>query len=303
MYVGNGYGVLEFDGSSWRLIQTANNSFCRSLAKDADGRIYVGASSEFGFLAPSANGDLRYVSLLHHVSDEDRVFNYVWTTLSTPDGIYFQTQERLFRFRPDRSPGMSATEDSWDVKVWQPTGRFAYAFWADHSYYVHQIGVGLMRMSGDSLQLVPGSEQFADGRMQVLLPLKDRPGMLLLGTFEQGLFLYDGHNFQPLRTEADAYLRGCTLYDGIALTDGSIGLVTLDAGFVMLDAAGRLIQHLDKTTGFPSSTLTALYEDRQRNIWLAYDGGIAIVESNSPLTRFHGVSGSGPVDLKRFNSI
>ena len=44
MYIGDGYGVQEFDGSNWRLITNSNRSFGRSLAKAADGRIYVGSS-------------------------------------------------------------------------------------------------------------------------------------------------------------------------------------------------------------------------------------------------------------------
>ena len=42
MYIGDGYGIQEFDGSSWRMIINPNHSFGRSLCKDANGRIYAG---------------------------------------------------------------------------------------------------------------------------------------------------------------------------------------------------------------------------------------------------------------------
>jgi hypothetical protein len=72
MYIGNGYGVLEFDGSSWRLIQTTERSQCQSLAKDDDGRIYVGGTSDFGYLEPDSTGSMVYVSLGERLDPEDR---------------------------------------------------------------------------------------------------------------------------------------------------------------------------------------------------------------------------------------
>jgi len=41
VYVGNNAGVLEYDGTSWRLIRMPNKTTVRSLAKDGAGRIYV----------------------------------------------------------------------------------------------------------------------------------------------------------------------------------------------------------------------------------------------------------------------
>jgi len=64
MYIGNGYGVQEFDGASWRLVLASNHSFARSFAKDSTGRIYVGCGADLGYLQPDDSGDLKFVSLL-----------------------------------------------------------------------------------------------------------------------------------------------------------------------------------------------------------------------------------------------
>ena len=49
----------------------------------------------------------------------------------------------------------------------------------------------------------------------MLLPLDGgRSPQLLLGTFNRGLFRYDGKTFTPFATDADAYLRERTLYKG-----------------------------------------------------------------------------------------
>jgi hypothetical protein len=134
MYIGDGFGVQEFDGSTWRLILSPNESFGRSLAIDAKGRIYVGSSGMLGYLAPDDFGSMQYMSLLDYIKPEDRTFNYVWTVQATHEGIYFQTRERLFRFSPvaaDADPKISA--EPWQVKVWKPDDNFGYTFWTGQS--------------------------------------------------------------------------------------------------------------------------------------------------------------------------
>ncbi|HNX96817.1 MAG TPA: histidine kinase, partial [Candidatus Aminicenantes bacterium] len=62
IYVGNGLGILEYDGARWRLIRTEKGASVRSLAVDGLGRVFVGAIREFGCLAPDPQGTMRYVS-------------------------------------------------------------------------------------------------------------------------------------------------------------------------------------------------------------------------------------------------
>ncbi len=122
LYVGNSLGVLEYDGASWRLIQTPNKGLVRALASDEHGRIYVGTTADFGYLAPNAAGQMQYVSLIEHVKPDDRVFNDVWTAYVTPQGVYFQSRERLFRATP---PNPSLAGDTWHVRSWNPQGPFS----------------------------------------------------------------------------------------------------------------------------------------------------------------------------------
>src|SRR5271156_5204194 len=42
MYFANLWGILEFDGATWRTIQLPNGASCTSLTKDETGTIYVG---------------------------------------------------------------------------------------------------------------------------------------------------------------------------------------------------------------------------------------------------------------------
>jgi signal transduction histidine kinase/ligand-binding sensor domain-containing protein len=278
MYVGNNLGLLEYDGATWRMIP-AGNFVVRSLAKDGQGRLYIGSTGEFGYLAADATGQMHYVSLLKEVKPEDRTFNDVWTTNVTPDGIYFQAREILIRLTP------STSGERWTVRTWKPTGRFLYGFFVRGAYYVHQQGVGLQRMVHDELQTIAGSEPFAEERAQVLLPYGDTD--LLFGTFNHGLYRYDGRSFTPFTTEIDDLLKSQTLYKGITLPDGTLGLSTISGGAFILDPrSGRALRRLNLAIGLPADNGLAIFADRAGTLWLALEGAICQVETPSPLTRF-----------------
>jgi signal transduction histidine kinase/DNA-binding response OmpR family regulator/ligand-binding sensor domain-containing protein/heme exporter protein D len=272
IYVGNNVGVLEYDGVSWRTIEVPNRSVIRSLARDADGRIYVGALGDFGYLSPDARGETQFVSLLDHVPEADRAFADVWRTLVTPQGVYFQSQQRLFRWSGGR------------MRVWRPISKFHRASVVDGTLYIGQPETGLMRMVGDALEPLPDGKRFADEVYPVILPFAD--GKILIGTQSRGLFLHDGATARPLRTEADDVLRSGSLYRGAVLPDGTFALSTTGAGLAIVDRKGRLVQLLDSASGLTSDSVYFAYPDRQGGLWLALDGGIARVETPSPLSVF-----------------
>ncbi|MDZ7359539.1 MAG: ATP-binding protein [candidate division KSB1 bacterium] len=278
MYFGNVRGVLEYDGVSWRLIQLPNKSLVRSLAKDKNGRIYVGGVGDFGYLAPDSVGQMRFVSLLAYVEEADKKFADVWNTGVTPQGVYFQANNALFRWANQR------------IDVWKPRTSFHLSFIVRETLYVRQWQAGLMRMAHDSLQLVAEGERFADERIYLMLPFDEKN--ILIGTRTQGLFLHDGAALKPFRTEAEALLAANQLYlPGARLHDGTLALGTLRGGVAIIDRQGRLLRVIDKAAGLLNDTVSSLFTDREGALWLALDNGLARVEAVSPFTFFDEQSG------------
>ena len=98
MYFANGDGVLEYDGVQWNLIPIKNNYTVSSICLDSNGVIFTGSSSEFGYLKPKSNGELTYVSLIEKFPPKYRHFAFLWNMFSTKKGIYFYSNELLFRW-------------------------------------------------------------------------------------------------------------------------------------------------------------------------------------------------------------
>ncbi len=277
LYFGNGNGVLEYDGVSWRLIALPNQSSVFSLALDDSGRVYVGGYADFGYLAPDSIGNMQFVSLLDRVPPEDRQFNEVWETCVNLQGVYFRTDHRLFRW------------SNHQIRVWKPSTSFHAAFVVREVFYIQQWGVGLMQMTGDSLQLIRDGEKFSDERIDVILPYDDEK--ILIGLRARGLFLYDSAFLQPFQTGLTEFLRENQLYHGAVLPSGAFALATERGGVAIIDRQGNVVQLLNTAAGLRDNTVNFVFSDRHGAAVLALERGIARAEIFSPLSCYGEPSG------------
>jgi hypothetical protein len=151
MYFANAYGLLEFDGTSWRKLSLPGGSIVRSVKVDSEGTVYVGGVGEFGVLKPDTTGSMKVVSLIDRVPKSERGFADVWKILPTPQGVYFSAYSRLFRLNRDGK-----------IQAWRPTKKFGRAFYALNALFVQSTDVGLLQMgTDDRLNLVAHGERFA----------------------------------------------------------------------------------------------------------------------------------------------
>ena len=78
MYIGNGEGVLCFDGYTWTLTQLPGGAVARSLLMLGD-RLYVGTYQDFGYMERDEYGILQYTSLWPkgYAGHDDEIWNIV----------------------------------------------------------------------------------------------------------------------------------------------------------------------------------------------------------------------------------
>jgi signal transduction histidine kinase/DNA-binding response OmpR family regulator len=287
MYFGVSAGtVLEYDGVTWRKIFVPS-SVVRSLAVDDSGRVWVGVDGTFGYLAPEANGSLRFVSLLDKIPVEHRGFTDVWQILPTAKGVFFRSYERLFRW------------DGLRMQVWTPQsgGRFDALSSVRGRVYTDQHDIGLEEIAGDELRPTPGGDAYKGSLKLFLHPFDDRQVVV---SARNGLFtLYDGTKVMPFKTEADDYLKEHHLYTSMLLRDGSICATTLTGGAVIIGHDGSLRQTLDADAGLLNGDVLSAYQDREGALWLGMEIGVTRVEVDSPISIFSRVD---TLDAIRYKS-
>ena len=277
IYAATNGAVLEFDGATWRRITVDPSSAVRSMALDADGRLYVGSATSFGYVAPDESGDLRYVRLSSRLPESARTLNDVWRTFVTTGGTYFQTERAIFRWANDA------------LTIIPAPSRFNRASLVDNRVYVTTPESGLNAIEGEKLRVLPGTERLAGEPFPVILHYDDT--RLLIGTRSNGLFLYDGSSLTPFPTELDQHLKTSQIYRGTVLSDGTIALTSTSGGLSIIDRHGRRVSQVARLNGLPSDVVYFVMPDREGGLWLGLDSGIARVETPAPTSFFDQTTG------------
>ena len=289
MYFANNSGILQFDGSLWRLIKTPGETTVRSFAKDSHGRIYVGGIGEVGYLEPDSRQGMTFHPLQQNLDSAYRDFGNVWFTYAIRDAIYFVCDDYIMRWE----------NNSFHVTR-EPNRSFGFAWVIRDRLYVDVYGQGLMTMEGDALRMVSGGEGFSKKAVMGLLPFeKDH---MIAFTIGRSILEYDGSQLVPFNKASESQLRDA-VYQGIQLSTGDYALATTGSGFYTMDRSGNIQTNITRREGLSSDVIYAVYEDAEGDIWLATDNGISRLEINSPLrilNAHHGVD-ERPFDIEYFN--
>lgn len=271
MYFGNNMGVLIWDGQSWSLIRIKGERIVWSLAY-LNGRVYVGSIGELGYLVPNASGQLTYVSLKEEIPEQYRDFSTVRDVFVFNESVVFRTNKYLFIWADG------------EIRIWRPATSFGKSFQVDNTIYIREKNTGLMRMVGDSLELVPGSEIFATESVTVMARIDEN--QMLVGTRHRGLYRYDGTRFYPFASAVNDFLKSNKLYAGLKLSEDLFMLGTLRGGAIIIDNKGRFCQLLNKANGLQDDEVYYIYPDNQKGVWFTFGKGLARVEMPTSLSHY-----------------
>ena len=300
MYFGNEKCILEFDGNSWRRIEVPNSALVRSFAMDNNGTIYVCASSDFGYLEPDSLGQLKYKSLAGYLDKKYKKAVEIWDVMANSKGVYFKTDDKIFRWN--------------EKKISVIDSVFSFRFYKiDDDIYTRNDGIGLMKIEGDSVFVMPGGEYFIKTGVFDMLPFRDKnsnqfansQNKILVTTNFKGLHLHDGKNFSPFKTEADSFFANNQIYNACITADGNYAFATQRGGVAVLDSKGSLLNIINEDAGLPTNIVYDVYSDMQGGLWLATNNGIVHCEYPSPFSLIpdQGLIKDQISDMLRFKNI
>lgn len=272
MYVGNNQGVLCFDGYNWTLTPLPSKTTVRSLFCD-NGRLYVGAYEDFGYMERDDFGHLVYHSLWQTLKNFTPHYDEIWNIVKTRDGhILFQSFCSWFDYDGQRV-----------VAHYTPSQLPLYFFAVGNEIYVQLVGKGLCRLVNGQYHEVLSRQRLADDEVVAMLPIDAK--RTLLCTNHHGLFEFDGHDVRPWRTQVDGALRSSQINRAqLTQKDSILVLGTIQSGIYGIGLDGKLLWHYDINNRLCNNTVLRLFCDRSGNIWAALDAGIALIHKGSPYT-------------------
>ncbi len=275
MYFGNEHGLLEYDGTSWRRIKIPYSADVRTIAIDNNGKIFLTASSDFGYLKPDSIGQLQFISLKGQLDKVRKIDKEFWDVAVNSKGVFYKTADEIIRWNGK------------DFKIWDSVFAFRLYKIGDNIYSRNQ-GKGLMKIEGDSISVIPGGDYFRDTGVYDMLPLykpdQNNPGKILITTNYSGLFIYDGEKNVPFKTDIDEFLKKNQVYNTCILKNGDIALATQRGGVAIINRNGKLVRMLNQNSRLPTNVAYDVYPDKSGGVWIATNEGIVFSEVNSPLT-------------------
>ncbi|PIB36244.1 hypothetical protein BFP72_13015 [Reichenbachiella sp. 5M10] len=270
IYIANNYGLLEYDGSRWRIYSVSNGTKVRSVSLHANGSIYVGAQNQFGYFFPNPEGRMTYHSLSDLLPSPQQQVGEVWKCYVIEENIYFCTDTHIYKY-----DGETVTIEAQDIEI-------GSSFVANNQLYIYQENKGLTFIEKGHQIMVYGSEVFSDQRIAGLIPLaNDR---LLVCTEEHGLYYYNGSKFETWKVDANHVLRSVFIQTVLPLSNHMLAIGTRSNGIFLISNEGEILSKLDKERGFNNKTIFGLMEDEFGNLWVGQNNGLAKIELSSPFT-------------------
>lgn len=269
IYVANRLGLLEFNGSSWKMYSMKSIHPLRSVLAADDGRIYYGHFEDFGYFERNKFGNLIQVSISQSLLENDEVTNEnIWSIHKIGDKTYFRSFGKIYIY------------DGKTIKIISPEKTIYSLFEYDNKPYVSILPDGLFYIDqNDELQKVSVPEFIDNKRIIDILSLED--GEFVVTEFE-GIFAKKSNQYSPWECKANELLRNSQINKCTVINNNIIAIGTIGLGIIAINTDGEIVSILDKINGLQNNTVLALLTDKSENLWVCLDKGIDYIEMNSP---------------------
>ena len=276
MIFGNNNGLLVFDSDKWDIYPMPNYTNVRTVHYDEEtGRVYVGASDEFGYFSGNPeNSKFEYHSLADELPEAQRHFGEIWKVLPFGGDWLFRSRDRLYVKR--QSGKMDVVNLPFTVDNSTVVGKLLYISGSE----------GIVTYDGKTVRPLPGAETMRGKTIHGLLSYE---GRLLFVTDDEGLWSYDGQSFSPYVLDITPMLQHYQVYTA-HLQGNYMAFGTVRGGLVVKDLSRNRNYYVNAAGGLQNNTVLSLKFDELNNIWLGLDNGISYVMVETPYGHMFGQS-------------
>lgn len=263
MFFGNNIGLLEFDGSRWKLYASPNGTIVRAVHAVND-IVYAGCYMEFGYWKRNQYGELEYISLLDKLTAPLIEDEHVWNITSRDEWIIFQTLNRLYLYNTE--------EDRFEIIDFNTTR--AKIFNLGLNIYLQDKSGGLYAIQNGEAVLISSHKVFSENIIVGIYNFSDK---LLIITEGGKFYLYDNDVITEWKIEGLSKVFELSLYTSLQLKDGGFILGTVSNGYIHIDKTGQIIETINQEKGLLNNTILSAFQDEKDNLWLGLDNGISSV--------------------------
>lgn len=272
VFFANNEGLLEFNGATWELYPSPNETILRSV-KVIGNKIYTGCYMEFGYWSRQANGKLKYYSLSQKIKSKIIDDEQFWNILQYEHWVIFQSLDRIYIYDSKNN----------SFKIVHPKATILKAFCTKSGIFFQTVNSGLFEIESGVPRLVSSHPVILKNK---IVNLHDTGNALLIQTQQNGLFQLSGTALTKFQTAVDAQLEASSVYSSEILSDGSMALGTVSNGIYIISSTGQYRYHITQNKGLSNNTVLSLFEDDDKNLWVGLDNGINCINLQSPVQNY-----------------
>lgn len=272
LFFANNEGLLEFNGSSWTLYPSPNETIIRSVKVVGD-KIYTGCYMEFGYWTRQENNQLKYYSLSKKIKNRIKDDEQFWNILNYDQWIIFQSLDQIYIYDTKTTK----------FSIITPKNHILKAFEANNSLYFQVANEGLFEIENGKSKLVSNSPVTLNNKIVAIFAID---AGLLLETQSNGFYTFIDAKFNPFFSDADAQIASSSVYSCKQLSDKSFAIGTVSNGIFIISETGKLKYHISQNKGISNNTVLSLFEDIDKNLWIGLDNGINCINLQSPIRSY-----------------
>lgn len=270
MYFGNNDGLLVFDGARWKCYPVPGHYIVRSVTVDGN-RVYTGSYQQFGYFSRDDFGEMRYTSISDSI--DPALFNddEIWKIERAGDYLIFQSFRSLFVY------------DGRHIEVCANV-RPLFIYNVSGHIYAQLIDGDFAEFDPETRRLTTLIERELVGDDDIVGACDYEPGLVLLATESNGLFIYDTatDKLRPFATDYDDGIRHAQVNRMIVTPKRDIIIGTIQGGIYAMNQSGRPLWHYCLENGLNNNSVLGLLYDNFGNIWSALDYGISLIHTSLP---------------------
>lgn len=271
MYFANNRFLVRYNGVIWEKYALPNKTIIRSLFIDGS-KIYTGSYTEFGFWQRK-KGEMIYTSL----SQNKNLFSgnsnneEIWKIFKNGNLIYFQSFNELFVY------------DGKKIEKVRIPFQISYCFQIKGNIYAASIKEGIFKYENKKFQKM-NNWTILENKIVHGMELHD--GSLFIFTQKDGVFVEKNGALFPWNVDLNADLKKETIMTAKSINDATLLIGTALNGVHVVQTKSQKITNINRSNALNNNSVLSIAVDKEHNVWLGLDNGIAHIEINSPVSIF-----------------
>lgn len=275
MYFANNHYLLRYDGVKWEKYTLPNKTIIRSIMIEGD-KIYSGSYKEFGYWYRK-DGKMHYLSITKNLRLFDEKDNEeIWKIFKYNGSIYFQSFNDVFIYNGKR------------IQKTKFPFLISYCFVVDNNLYVASVGKGIFQMENTRIARPKG---WNVPKNTVVHAIEKHQEKVYVFSQKKGIFIKENDNLTAWNHPLNEILKTATINVAKFTKNNQLIIGTGNKGIYVFDMNTNTYKNIDRDNVLMNNSILSIGFDKEDDLWLGLDNGIAHIEVNSPISIFYDNSG------------